>query len=121
MYILECSDKSYYVGSTGNLKRRLKQHENGEGANHTKNRLPVRLIYIEKFKFIHEAFFREKQIQGWNRKKKEALINNQKGKLPELSMAYRDIKTTDKKLRLKKVPEALAPEPAEGPNALISE
>lgn len=46
MYILECSDKSFYVGSTIDLERRLAQHQNGEGANYTKNRLPVELIYV---------------------------------------------------------------------------
>ena len=76
MYILLCSDGSYYTGSTNNLDLRLAQHQAGEGANHTKKRLPVKLIYYEEFQRIDEAFNREKQIQGWSRKKKEALINN---------------------------------------------
>jgi putative endonuclease len=75
MYILECSDGSYYTGSTTNLKLRLVQHQNGEGANHTKKHLPVKLIYFEEYNRIDEAFYREKQVQGWSRKKKEALIN----------------------------------------------
>lgn len=91
MYILECSDGSYYVGSTNNIELRLEQHKNGEGANHTKKRLPVTLVYLEEFERIDEAFYREKQVQGWNRKKKEALINNQHNQLPNLSLAYRDI------------------------------
>ncbi|SDE53642.1 Predicted endonuclease, GIY-YIG superfamily [Pricia antarctica] len=90
-YILECSNGSYYSGSTKNLEKRLQQHQNGEGANHTKKRLPVKLVYVEEFSRIDEAFYREKQIQGWNRKKKEALINGEHNKLPELSLAYRDI------------------------------
>ena len=90
-YILECSDGSYYTGSTINLELRLKQHKNGEGANHTKKRLPVKLIYFEEFNRIDEAFYREKQIQGWSRKKKEALISDLREKLPDLSKAYRDI------------------------------
>lgn len=76
MYILKCSDNSYYVGSTNNLNVRLLQHQNGEGANHTKKNLPVELIYFEVFNRIDLAFYREKQIKGWSRKKKEALINN---------------------------------------------
>ncbi len=76
MYILQCADGSYYTGSTKNLERRLKQHQNGEGANHTKKHLPVKLVYFEEFQSIAEAFYREKQIQGWSRKKKEALINS---------------------------------------------
>jgi putative endonuclease len=90
-YILECSDGSYYTGSTINLELRLKQHKNGEGANHTKKRLPVKLIYFDEFNRIDEAFYREKQIQGWSRKKKEALISDLREKLPDLSKAYRDI------------------------------
>ncbi len=81
MYILECADGSYYTGSTKNLKLRLEQHQKGEGANHTKKRLPVKLVYFEEFQRIDEAFYREKQIQKWSRKKKEALIN---GKINEL-------------------------------------
>jgi|ERR1035437_450547 putative endonuclease len=88
MYILECSDGSYYTGSTNNLELRLKQHANGEGANHTKNRLPVKLVYCEEFSRIDEAFYREKQVQGWSRKKKEALIRNQPDTLPELAKNY---------------------------------
>jgi putative endonuclease len=76
MYILECSDGSYYTGSTIDLERRLEQHQMGEGANHTKKRLPVRLLYFEEFQRIDQAFYREKQVQGWSRKKKEALINS---------------------------------------------
>lgn len=85
MYILLCSDDSYYTGSTNNLELRLAQHQAGEGANHTKKRLPVRLIYFEEFDRIDEAFYREKQIQGWSRKKKEALINGQSEALKELA------------------------------------
>ncbi len=74
-YILICSDDSYYTGSTKDLERRLMQHQNGEGANHTKKRLPVKLVYYEEYDRIDTAYFREKQIQNWNRNKKEALIN----------------------------------------------
>ena len=92
MYILECSDGSYYTGSTTNLELRLQQHQNGEGANHTKKRLPVTLVYYEEYARIDEAFYREKQVQGWSRKKKEALINGNPELLPQLAIAYRDLK-----------------------------
>jgi putative endonuclease len=75
LYILECSDGSYYCGSTVDLTKRLKEHNNGRGANHTKKRLPVELVYVEEYDRIDKAFDREKQIQGWSRNKKEALIN----------------------------------------------
>ena len=91
MYILECSDGSYYTGSTNDLECRLEQHQNGEGANHTKKHLPVKLLYYEEFHRIDEAFYREKQVQGWSRKKKEALINGNSGSLPQLAIAYRDL------------------------------
>ena len=85
MYILECADGSYYVGSTVDISLRLKQHQNGEGANHTKKRLPVKLVYVEEYKRIENAFKREKQIQGWRREKKQALIEGRIEKLPSLS------------------------------------
>ena len=91
MYILLCADGSYYTGSTTDLERRLEQHQNGEGANHTKKRLPVSLLYYEEYSRIDEAFYREKQVQGWSRKKKEALIEVKSDLLPLLAKAYRDL------------------------------
>jgi putative endonuclease len=92
MYILRCADGSYYTGSTNNLDFRIAQHQTGEGSNHTRERLPVDLVYFEEFQRIDDAFRREKQIQGWSRKKKDALIHGQIEKLPGLSFAYRDKK-----------------------------
>ena len=60
----------------------------GEGANHTQKRLPVKLVYYEVFGRIDEAFYREKQVQRWSRKKKEALIENRSEDLPLLSKNY---------------------------------
>jgi predicted GIY-YIG superfamily endonuclease len=77
MYILLCADGSYYTGSSNSLELRLQQHMAGLGANYTKKRLPVKLLYFEEFPRIDTAFKREKQIQGWTRKKKEALINGE--------------------------------------------
>lgn len=94
MYILKCANGLYYTGSTNNLERRLQQHQNGEGANFTKKHLPVELVYYEQFGRIDEAFYREKQVQGWSRKKKEALINGEYDKLPELSKSYSQGVTT---------------------------
>ena len=91
MYILLCADGSYYTGSTIDLERRLVQHQNGEGANHTKKRLPVSLLYYEEYQRIDDAFYREKQVQGWSRKKKEALIEGKNDLLPVLAKAYRDL------------------------------
>ncbi|MFA7406144.1 MAG: GIY-YIG nuclease family protein [Pelobacteraceae bacterium] len=74
IYILECSDGSYYTGSTRDLERRLWEHQNGVGAHHTAKRLPVKLVYCEECNRVDDAFYREKQIQGWSRNKKQALI-----------------------------------------------
>jgi len=88
VYILQCSDNSYYVGSTNNLTRRFEEHNNGIGANYTKQRLPVKLVYFEECQSLEEAYLRERQLHGWSRKKKEALINNKHETLPELSKRY---------------------------------
>ena len=90
MYILLCADGSYYVGSTKYLEQRLAQHQAGKGANHTKKRLPVKLVYYEEYNRIDTAFYREHQVKGWNRAKKEALIRGDVTLLPELAVAYRD-------------------------------
>ena len=94
MYILECSDNSYYIGSTSNLKLRIEEHCAGQGANYTKNRLPVKLVYFEECKNIKDAFLREKQVKEWSRKKREALIQ---GKFENL-IALSHGKTRDKTL-----------------------
>ena len=88
MYILECADGSYYTGSTWNLEKRLWQHQNGKGANYTKKRLPVKLVYCESYDRVEDAFRREKQVQGWSRRKKKVLIEGNSEKLIELSRNY---------------------------------
>ncbi|MAU27122.1 MAG: hypothetical protein CMH48_14425 [Muricauda sp.] len=90
LYILECADGSYYTGSTVDLEKRIVEHQEGKGANHTKKRLPVRLIYVEEYHRIDTAFDREKQVQGWSRSKKEALISGQFDDLPNLSECQND-------------------------------
>ena len=85
MYMLRCSDGSYYVGSTVNLEIRLRQHQRGDGAEYTKRRLPVELVYSCTFERIVEAFAAEKKVQGWSRAKREALIDGRFDLLPDLS------------------------------------
>jgi putative endonuclease len=121
MYILECADGSYYTGSTNNLELRLQQHQNVEGANHTKKRLPVKLVYFEEFQRIDDAFYREKQLQGWSRKKKEALIEGSHEKLPELSLAYRDLPKVASCISRTSMLETTKPEPNPKPEALEGE
>lgn len=88
MYILECVDGSYYTGSTWNLEKRLWEHQNGLGANHTRKRLPVKLVYCEPYDRVEDAYRREKQIQGWSRRKKQALIEGNTQNLIEFSKNY---------------------------------
>ena len=74
-YILECADGSYYTGSTKHLRKRIADHQKGIGSNYTHKRIPVTVVYVEGFDRIDYAFNREKQIQGWSKKKKKALID----------------------------------------------
>ena len=85
MYILECSDGSYYVGSTKNLDQRIMQHQSGEGSRYTSGRLPVKLVYGEEYDRVADAYYREKQVQNWSRAKREALINGDNELLPALA------------------------------------
>ena len=86
-YILECADGSYYVGSTVGLEPRVAQHQAGEGSRYTsrRDRLPVRLVWSGYFDRIDDAFWFEKQVQGWSRAKRIALIEDRWDDLPELA------------------------------------
>ena len=85
VYILLCSNGEYYVGSTTDLERRLQQHQKGQGCGFTKAHLPVKLIYKEEYPTYEEAFKRERQLHGWSRAKKEALIKGDLELLQQLS------------------------------------
>jgi len=74
VYILECSDKTYYVGSTTDLEHRMFDHKTGRYGGYTSSRLPVRLLWSHGFSDIRDAFAFERQIKKWNRAKKEALM-----------------------------------------------
>ena len=85
LYILECADGTYYVGSTRNLEHRIYQHTQGEGSKYTAKRMPIKLVCAIEFPDVNEAYQREKQVQGWSRAKREALIKGEFDKLPELA------------------------------------
>ena len=89
VYILECSDGSYYVGHTEDVDARLKAHNDGRAARYTYPRRPVTLAYSENFKTEDEAIRRELQIKGWARAKKEALIAGDLDRLKVLSKRRR--------------------------------
>lgn len=88
-YILQCSDGSYYVGSTDDLPRRVRMHNAGKGPTWTASRLPVRLVYQEVHQARSEAVRRERQIKKWSRAKKEALISGDMERLKRLSKKKR--------------------------------
>ena len=75
VYILECSDKSYYVGSTTDLEHHIVDHNTGRYEGYTSSRLPVKLLWSHEFSDIRYAFEFERRIKKWNRAKKEALIH----------------------------------------------
>jgi putative endonuclease len=97
VYILKCSDGSYYTGITNNMELRLKQH-NSEVMieSYTYCRRPVLLVYCEMFTDYILAINTEKKIKGWSRKKKEALIEGNWEKLKEYSKCNNDSKAIPK-------------------------
>lgn len=85
-YILLCSDNSYYIGVTNNLERRIEEHRSGlHPDSYTFSRRPIKLVYHEGFDGPNAAIAREKQLKGWSRRKKEALINSTEDALINLS------------------------------------
>lgn len=74
VYIVKCSDDTYYTGYTNNLKRRIKEHNQGEGAKYTKGRNPVSLVYSKKFKSKSKAMQKEYEIKQLSRERKINLI-----------------------------------------------
>jgi putative endonuclease len=76
VYILKCSDESYYTGVTNNLEKRFKQHQFGlNKGSYTYNRRPLTLEFHQEFNDVLQAIYFEKKIKGWTRLKKRALIN----------------------------------------------
>ena len=85
VYILQCSDGSYYVGHTDNLEVRIAAHQDGTFGGYTSSRRPETLSYAEAFDSRDDAFHRERQIKKWSRGKKEALIRQDWRELQRLS------------------------------------
>ena len=101
VYILKCADGSYYTGSTNDLSKRIWQHqESVNPATYTFSRRPVELIWSEETVTYHEALTHERQIKGWSRAKKEALIRGNFEGIHEIVKAER--KQREKKKRTNK-------------------
>ena len=87
VYILKCADCSYYTGVTNDIDNRVLEHQKGINSKaYTFKRRPIKLVFSEHFQDINQAIAFEKQVKGWRRAKKEALINREWNKLPELSL-----------------------------------
>ncbi len=74
VYMLKCSDNSYYLGHTDNLEKRISEHKSKVYSGYTSTRLPVKVVFMQTFTTRYEALVAERKIKGWTRKKKEALI-----------------------------------------------
>src|ERR1051326_8471186 len=93
VYILKCSDGTYYVGFSNDPYRRMEEHNEGRNQKcYTFLRRPVKLLYCCAFSDPVEGIAFEKQLKGWSRKKKEALMNNDISLLKRLSLPYKQIR-----------------------------
>jgi predicted GIY-YIG superfamily endonuclease len=86
LYILLCADGSFYVGITrGSLEHRIAEHQSGAFGGYTATRRPARLVFWHEFQRITDAIAAERQIKGWRREKKQALISGEYALLPMLA------------------------------------
>jgi predicted GIY-YIG superfamily endonuclease len=86
VYILKCSDGSYYTGHIDNIEARISQHQQGLIKNcYTITRLPITVVFSQTFGSRNEAFIAERKIKGWSKQKKEALIKGDWGLVSSLS------------------------------------
>nr|WP_246284261.1 GIY-YIG nuclease family protein [Nocardioides perillae] len=85
---MSCRDGSFYVGSTVDLERRLWEHQVGLGAAYTRRRRPVELVWCEEHERVDAAYAREKQVQGWSRAKRQALVDGRYADLPRLAEGH---------------------------------
>jgi len=76
VYIVKCSDGTFYTGITNDLKRRLQEHQRGKGAKYTRGRLPIRLCYVEEGIGKSWALKREREIKKLSHRQKECLIKS---------------------------------------------
>ena len=86
VYILQCNDDTYYTGITNDYVRRFEEHQSGHAENsYTYSRRPLELVYVAAYRYVLDAIAREKQIKGWSKEKKEALIKRNLHLLPVLA------------------------------------
>lgn len=86
VYMLRCADGSYYVGSARySLDRRLGEHQSGDYGGYTSTRRPVELVWFADFQSVTDAIACERQLKGWSRAKKEALIRGDFAEIARLA------------------------------------
>ncbi|MCU0460896.1 MAG: GIY-YIG nuclease family protein [Bacteroidales bacterium] len=101
VYILECADDSFYVGVTNNVGRRFIEHMTGIKENsYTFNRRPLKLVFCREFERPMKAINYEKQVKGWTRAKKMALINSDFKLLHELAKCKNETSHTNYMVRV---------------------
>ncbi len=76
VYIVECSNGTYYTGYTNNLDNRIKLHNNGHGAKYLRGKAPIKLVYAKEYKYYKNALNAERNLKKLTRKRKEGLIRN---------------------------------------------
>ncbi|WP_135823378.1 GIY-YIG nuclease family protein [Halorussus ruber] len=79
VYVIECADGSFYTGYTTDVKRRVREHDRGEGAKYTRGRTPVELVHKERFESQSAAMSREYEIKQLTRAEKERLVEGEGG------------------------------------------
>ena len=99
VYLLRCSDASYYCGQTDNIEMRMHQHEAGK-VGYTSSRKPVELVWQGEFEKRDEAIAFEQQLKGWSRAKKEALITGDWKKISELAKSKKTLRQEMQSARL---------------------
>jgi predicted GIY-YIG superfamily endonuclease len=90
VYMLRCADNSFYIGHTDNLETRIARHACGDCAGYTSSRRPVHLVYSQEFQTRDEALQAERQIKGWSRAKKQALIDGDWKHIQQLAWGKRN-------------------------------
>ena len=117
-YILRCADGSFYTGHTDNLDARIGAHQNGRGSDYTARRRPVTFVWAQDFGTRIEALEAERQIKGWSRAKKEALIKGDWDLVSQLAASHGARPSTSSGRTENRgafvTPNPVRPEPVEG-------
>ena len=99
VYILKCSDSSYYTGMTNNMNRKFYEHQNGLNLScYTFDKRPLQLVFSTEFNEVNQAIAFEKQVKGWSRKKKEAIIDDKWEDLKNLSICKNESHSSNFKI-----------------------